>query len=137
MKFALFQTASGSPILIGEHGIIIEPETETGRSIITLPHKERDGKSKIIVRERFEDICTSLEVSLIDMPEIVAAVDHVHEEVIAKITSAERYTEVPWGPPVGAEIITDDVGNDYSEVIERTVDTSESQLPPKRGRKKK
>ncbi len=65
MKFALFTTASGLPILIGEQGLIIEPEPSTGRSIVVMQHNQRDTKSRITVTEKFEDIVASLGPTLI------------------------------------------------------------------------
>lgn len=65
MKFALFTTAAGNPILIGEGGIIIEPEPGTGRSNVIMQHNQRDGKSRITVTERFEDIVASIQPTLV------------------------------------------------------------------------
>jgi len=132
MKFALFQTASGSPILIGEHGIIIEPEPNTGRSIVTMPHNMRDGKAKIIVDEPFYRISKSLATTFVwsDQPEPLTneheppfTVDLGPTQPATELEEAPVVTDAPWGPDVGAEML--------EEIV------AEAKTRTKAGRKKK
>lgn len=56
MDMLLFTLPDGSPILINEGGLCIEPEKDTNRCIITLPHNHRHGKPTLTVRESFQNV---------------------------------------------------------------------------------
>jgi hypothetical protein len=54
----LLTTHAGTPILVGQGGVTIEPELQD-RSVVLMPTKERE-KHKITVQESFEKICKAL-----------------------------------------------------------------------------
>lgn len=56
----LLTTSNGNPILVNGNGLTIEPEIDTGRCIVTLPHLQRHGKAILTVQQDFTDICAAL-----------------------------------------------------------------------------
>ncbi len=61
MTWYLITLARSKPMLINDHGMIVEPEPgDTGRTILTLPHTERDGKARMVLSNSFDEMKAKL-----------------------------------------------------------------------------
>jgi len=94
MSFTLFTTASGTPILIGDNGLVIEPEMrlgeDVGASIVTLPHTNREGKAKIHVKEKFANIAGCLRVVNILDKSTSERAQEVTAQLIGELADTEQ-----------------------------------------------
>jgi hypothetical protein len=128
MSFTLFTTAAGTPILIGDNGLVIEPEIrlgeDVGSSIVTLPHTNRDGKAKLHVREKFAHIAGCLRV--------VNILDKSTSERAAEVTAQLIGELAKPADPAPA----DDFGlTELADAI-AAYEPKEAPAKPKRGKKK-
>lgn len=91
MNFLLLTTANQTPILVGDAGVTIEPETSTNRSIVILPNNNRE-KHKIVVQEPFWDIVLAVDaIRPYPEPEDVIA---AAEEMVAAVAPEKSIGEL-------------------------------------------